>query len=460
MMSSSRASMLVLVLLVGCGNRAGSGPDAAVDAGYVPDACEGLHCFQFDCGSKGLPPTSLSGTVFAPNGTLPLYGVNVYVPISDPGPLPEGATCDRCDAGLPGGALVQARTDEAGQFVLDNVPATTDVPLVIQIGKWRRQLVIPKVAACEDQPLAPTETRLPKNSMEGDLPRIAISTGSADALECLPLKLGVDPSEISASTGTGRIHLFTNPDNTNGAGQGASTFRAGWEGGTAPMTRSTLLWSDLDNLKAYDMVFLSCEGNQRPETKPLTSLETVRDYADLGGRVFASHWHNIWIGGRSNGAYGLADWQATADFNFSGNPSPDTLTATIDEVSNPKGMAFATWMLNVMGSTTRGLLTVTQARKTVTSVVPDKAEQWVYLDPVTSPNYGAAMNYQFTTPQSVPEDQRCGKVVFSDMHVSADSSSRATTPYPNGCSANPLTAQEKALAFMFFDIASCVGVIL
>ena len=34
-----------------------------------------------------------------------------------------------------------------------------------------------------------------------------------------------------------------------------------------------------------------------------------------------------------------------ATFNFGGNPSPDTLTATIDEVTNPKGMSFATWML-------------------------------------------------------------------------------------------------------------------
>jgi hypothetical protein len=43
------------------------------------------------------------------------------------------------------------------------------------------------------------------------------------------------------------------------------------------------------------------------------------------------------------------------------------------------------------------------------------------------------------------------------MHVSADSTSSAGNPYPGGCSTAPLTPQEKALAFMFFDIASCVG---
>lgn len=451
----------LVLLFAACGNRSGNNPDAATDSSYVPDACEGsLYCFQFDCAAKGLSPTTLTGTVYAPNGTLPLYGVDVYVPASDPGPLTEGAVCARCDQGLQGGALAQARTDEAGNFVLENVPATTDVPLVIQIGKWRRQITIPNVAACETQPLAANDTRLPKNASEGDIPQIAISTGRYDALECLPLKLGIDPAEISASTGTGRIHLYTNMGNTNNAGKGAATFRANWPGGTAAMTDSRGLWGTVEQLKKYDIVFFSCEGAQYTESKPLTSLQAVRDYADLGGRVFASHWHNIFVAGKSDDAsYAIPDWRSVATFNFGGNPNPDTLTATIDEASNPKGMSFATWMMNVMGSTTRGFIPITQARTTATSVDTTKGERWVHLETATSPGFTSAMNFQFTTPQSVPNDQRCGKVVFSDMHVSADSSSAPGTAYPNGCSTQGLTAQEKALSFMFFDIASCVGVI-
>jgi hypothetical protein len=464
--------LLAVLLLVGCASHHHHNSDAGMDGTYVPDACTGLSCFVVNCGSKvdamgnPLPPTSISGTVYAPNGTLPLYGVDVYVPASDPGPLPDGVSCDQCAAGPLGGAIAEVKTDEAGHFSLTNVPATNDVPLVIQIGKWRRQLKIPAVAACQDQPLDVVETTLPKsrNDMTPmttgvDMPRIAISTGNADAIECLVLKLGVDPSEISASTKDGHIHLYTNPGN----GQGASTFKAGWAGGTDPMTDSRTFWNDATNLKKYDIVMLSCEGSQGPATKPQTSLQAMHDYADVGGRVFASHWHNIWIGGeQGNPGHGMADWESVAVFNFGDNPNPDTLTAAIDEVNNPKGMSFATWMLNVAGSTMRDLLPVTASRNTATSVDPTKGEQWVYLDPaITNPpgtiTFKSAMNFQFTTPQSMPSDQRCGKVVFSDMHVSADSTSGPGTPYPNGCSTNPLTPQEKALAFMFFDIASCVG---
>jgi hypothetical protein len=67
-------------------------------------------------------------------------------------------------------------------------------------------------------------------------------------------------------------------------------------------------------------------------------------------------------------------------------------------------------------------------------------------------------NFQFTTPIEQDDvNQRCGKFVFSDMHVSGTSNVEAGD-YPDSCGPSlDMTPQEKALAFMFFDIASCVG---
>jgi hypothetical protein len=92
-------------------------------------------------------------------------------------------------------------------------------------------------------------------------------------------------------------------------------------------------------------------------------------------------------------------------------------------------------------------------KQTATGVDANRVERWVYW-----PNNGQEFPqmFQFTTPAEATPDNRCGKVVFSDMHVSGDSRSSTGTPFPDQCSNNALTNQEKALAFMFFDIASCV----
>ena len=71
---------LALVLgLAACGDDGGVGPGDDAHTGG-PDACVGLQCMQVTCPGGGT--TSLSGTVYAPNGTLPLYNAIVYVPTS------------------------------------------------------------------------------------------------------------------------------------------------------------------------------------------------------------------------------------------------------------------------------------------------------------------------------------------------------------------------------------------
>ena len=477
-----RAGWLIASLLAAtaCGKHHG---DGGVDAGSgvdatPPDACTTLACEQVDCSSKGLPDTTISGTVFAPNGTLPLYGVNVYVPAADPGPLPTGLSCDRCSDQVPGGAITLTTTDEAGHFSLPNVPVGANVPVVIQVGKWRRQIVIPAaVTACQDTAISAVDTTLPKNITDGspltavdatgapkvDMPHIAITTGNADALECLIPKLGISPQEITNDTGAGHVHLYVN--NGLGTSGGAKQFQAGWPGGDgAAFGDAETMWDSLAALSAYDIVMFSCEGGQNPGTKTQAALEAVQQYADMGGRVFMTHWHNIWIGGEQNKpSHGIPAWESVATWNFGAAQDLEQATSSVDTVQNPKGASFATWLTNVGASTVPGQIPINGARYTCTADDPTEGTQFLYIDPTipTNANHTSVQDLQFTTPVGATADQACGKVVFSDMHVSSGSTSSNGQPYPGpgsgkGCAQTDLSPQEKALAFIFFDISSCV----
>ncbi len=433
--------LALMIVVVGCTPKREDG-QSTVDAYEDNTNCTGLACQIVDCEKMGTPPTTVSGTAYAPNGTLALYGATVYIPDVDPGPFHEGVECTQCMDQLPGGSIAQTTSDIAGKFQLTNVPSGTDVPLFVTIGKWRRKVTIPSVTPCTDNPLPAEITSLPKNKSEGDIPKIAITTGSADAIECLLRKLGVSDSEFTPAGGTGRINLYA----SNGANKLANNM---------PFLPAAMLWSDIDRMKQYDMMMFSCEGSEYPDQKPQAYMDNLKAYADMGGRVFLEHYHNVWIDGEDGvETHAPSVWPGVATCNLDGY---DSGTGVIDEVNNPKGNAFSQWMMAVGGSTTPGTVTIADSRQSCSAINNEMAERWVYMK-IGGIDY--PQNFQFTTPLEAAKEERCGKVVFSDMHVASGSTSSSSTPFPMGCSSAAMTPQEKALSFMLFDIATCVGPIL
>jgi hypothetical protein len=236
--------------------------------------------------------TSISGTVYDPAGADPLYGVVAYVPSQPPGPISTGASCYSCDSLYTGNPIAYAVTDAAGHFSIANVPDGTNIPLVIQVGKWRMQYTIPNVTQCQDNAAATllgVKLSLPHNHTVGDIPNIAIATGGADSLECLLERVGLDAAEYGGGPGgAGHIHIF------QGDG-GANTSPAG------PVA-SAGLWNSQADLMGYDIVLLACEGHETTKM----NQQALFDYATAGGRVFASHFHYAWFNTGPFGAENLA----------------------------------------------------------------------------------------------------------------------------------------------------------
>ncbi len=387
-------------------------------------------------------PTSISGTVYDPAGKLPLYNVVVYEPSEALAPLNVGASCETCDGNFSGRPVAAAVSDAAGHFKLEGLKATENVPIVVQVGKWRRQITIPSITACQDNVLEDPELfRLPRNKSEGDLPQMAVVRGGSEALECLIRKLGVDDAEFTPDSGDGRVHLYVSEGGTATAGT------ASMASGAALGSDDSLL-DDMAKMKGYDMILLGCEGTDNIiEGRPVAQYFNVRNYADQGGRIFGSHYHDKFIWNDKTEDMPYPD---VVKFASGASPLPSPATGNIN-VDFPKGAAMADWLVNVKASTTRGQISIIDAENTVQSVMNPAAISWISSP--ESKNPGAPIYFSFPTPI---EGAACGRMVFSDIHVASGSGDNGKTAFPDGCTNPELTPQQAALAFMIFDLSSCV----
>jgi len=444
--------------------------------------CVGLQCQIHSC-TGSTNGTTMTGHVYDPAGNNPLYDVVVYVPNGTPAPITSGidASSCSCDDLYTGEPIASAVTDASGSFTINHVPDGTNIPLVVQIGKWRTQLKIPTVSECAPNDLdtlLPSKLTLPSKAgisttpgptmgLEQDIPNIAVSTGKADTLECLLSRVGVDQSEYTSGPGgTGHIHIFV------GGGGGAPSMAG------SSVTSDSGLWTSYDQLKSYDIVLLSCEGSPTSISNIPGSTAAMQTYTTAGGRVFAEHYHYQWFTGTGSvfANDNLAAWSTGGGGGFGGG---DSYTGTVNAVIQttlpsgaafPKGQALQTWLDTTVGAETGGQLPIAVGRHDATVSSANISTPWAQTASGVSP--ASTQYFSFDTPVGGIANtdggapNYCGRIVYSDLHVSGggggggggtgEDSAEGSGSCPTGCTAGKLQPDEDALEFMLFDLSSCV----
>ncbi|MGH7437081.1 MAG: hypothetical protein ACRENE_15515 [Polyangiaceae bacterium] len=495
-------------ITINAGLPGGPGAPAVTEA---PGHCANNSAYWRTDGSGGTCAlcnscvTTLTGTIYDPAGSNVLPDVTVYVPTAKPSALPTVAACDTCTSLITGTPWSIATTDYKGNFSI-TVRDTDTFPLVIQAGRWRRQLTISGITPCSTvsldsfckantcqgyNPVAGTYSqcagtgiaapldigatsggkatcsRLPGISTEGDMPTMALVQAAGDQLECLMRKVGVADSEFTKAGGGGKISLFSHNGMT-------------WAGESA----DSALWGNSatgasPTFSSYAAVIAPCDNNHTTYVSSVTGPSTnvanapnpsatapqaanMAAYLNAGGRLFTTHWFAFdWL----QTAYPTAFTNVfgTAVDNDREAPQFDF---TIDQTTST-GLLYANW-LNYVGASPGGFGTVRflSWRHLPQSVNTPGTLRLAYGDsskaPVSHSPPGAGplvAAYQFDTPYGSASP--CGRVDVAMSHVSAYGSGA----FPGGCgwatgaAAPAMSAQEQAFEFLIFNSQKCLGLV-
>lgn len=426
-MGQARSAALVSFVLAACspsdssiGTPArpggGSGGNGAGGAGGGSASPYAPNSFYLACAGDS---TTLSGTAVAPNGTDPISGAEISVWDHVPAPLGRGVVCESCTAEVSDKPLLTAIAAADGTFSLslDTLKKRANYIVTVKKARFRRVLPGVNLEACGATVLTPAQAALPKNTTEGDVPKIAISSGNRDHLEKVVDAMGI-----------------TGYDCFKGLPASSTTDTC--------MASRTLgdLVSNPNLLDQYGLLFVSCAVSNpfSPMSQDDSRAKNLRAWVERGGKLVVT------------------------------DDSYDFVEQTFPDAIDFQGAAAASGRAQAVDAAEVG-----SAVDTVTGVVNDEGlAAWLKLFPSAidaakqvalhgflakwavqrAPGPGTQVVVHGQAPFSnasadVPLTSRfevkgCGRVIYSSYHTD---------------SSGTLLPQERILEYLMFEVAACTS---
>jgi hypothetical protein len=362
-----------------------------------------------------------------PNGVDPVSAATVGIAL-DVQPLNHGVACDQC-GGTEGGTLAISTVtgiDGRFQLTLDSLPQASSVQLWVQKARFRRVTAVP-VIACTQNQLSGSPLSLPGHASQGDVPKIAVTSGNSDHLAKVLDDLGIE-YDCFRDTGTSAQDTCA----------------------SSSTTLEQLLLTPT-TLQSYGMLFISCSFSGLYESDLAsasgngpTMRQNLSDYVDAGGKVIIT-----------DDSYDYVEQVFPEMINF----EPATSTPSVPQPVNAAQIGIYTDSLNGTlsdGDMIAWLQNLGALNSDGTVALYGFLDQWAVMNSVDpSAEVLVTGNVSWTSPQggslsgSRPltvqfERNHCGRVIFSSYHT--DNGSTAASPLP----------QERILEYLMLQVGTCV----
>ena len=373
---------------------------------------------------------TLTGRVLAPNGLDPIAGAVVYLSDGPVAPFAATPTCDLCERADLGCASARSLSD--GSFALGGLP-TGRHQVVIQKGRFRRRLSLD--LACGANALDAPRSRLPRSAAEGDVPRIAVSNGDYDQLECVLAKVGLDPAAID---------LYNHRSEPELDEPGRPSIAA--------------LLGDAARLRGYHMLFINCTDAPDPYAMTPRARDNLRDWVAAGGRLFVTDHAYDFIEQVAQWSPAVC-WEGATTCGASPEARDGAelgLSVDVDATITDPGLH--RWLgrlgaLNADGTAPlRALAGGWAVQRSLGAGVRAWASGAVTFGTDEEELSGVRpLTFSF-------DDNRCGRVVFSSYHTNDILSSECDEGcrFPMYCGDDPFTPHERILEYLLFEASGCI----